>query len=37
MSDLLAIIGQKEVELTILRSKLAEAEKKLAELSPKEA
>ncbi len=34
--DLLALIGQKEVELTVLRAKLAEAEKKLADLTPKE-
>jgi len=35
-ADLMFLIGQKEVELSMLRQKLAEAEAKLAELTKKD-
>jgi hypothetical protein len=36
MRDLLAILGQKEVELAVLRAKLEQALAKLKELEPKD-
>lgn len=36
LSDVLALLGQKEVELAILRQKLAEAEAQLTPPTPKE-